>query len=113
MLWKGRCKTVTSKLLSNLSLCRKAGFLKMGFDPVWESIGRGANLILFASDISPKTKERMEFHAQKMNVRTLTIPHATAEIFAVVGKNIAVMSLTNKPFAEKILAMAGAPQTNQ
>lgn len=81
----------------------------MGFDPAWESIGKGACLILFASDVSPKTKERMEFQADKMNVRTCIIPHTSEEVFAVVGKKIAVMSLTNKAFADKICAMtAGA-----
>jgi len=104
---------VINKLLSNLSLCRKAGFLKMGFDPAWDSIGKGACLILFASDVSLKTKERMEFQADKMNVRTRTIPHTTEEIFAVVGKKIAVMSLTNKAFADKICATVDASQTSQ
>lgn len=77
----------------------------MGFDPVWDSIGKGANVILYTSDISPKTKERMEFQAKRMNVRTFTLPHTTAEVFAVVGKNVAVMSLCHKVFAEKIISM--------
>lgn len=104
---------MTNKLLSNLSLCRKAGFLKMGFDPAWESIGKGACLILFASDVSPKTRERMEFQAGRMNVRTCTIPHTSEEILAVVGKKIAVMSLTNKAFADKIHAVSGETPQSQ
>lgn len=46
-------------LLGLLGICRKAGKIKLGFDPVAEVLGKGACLLVFSSDISPKTKERM------------------------------------------------------
>ena len=48
------------KLLSAVSLCRKAGKLVMGFDAVRESVMSGkAWLVLLAADVSDGTAKRM------------------------------------------------------
>lgn len=50
-----------NKLLGLLSLCRKAGKLKIGFEPVKEAAEMGeARLVLYAADFSPRSRERME-----------------------------------------------------
>ena len=50
-----------NKLLGLLSLCRKAGRLRIGFEPVREAAESGeARLVLFAADFSPRSRERME-----------------------------------------------------
>lgn len=50
-----------NKSLGLLSLCRKAGKLKMGADPCLEAAAGGqAKLILYASDFSVKTKAGLE-----------------------------------------------------
>ena len=47
-----------NKLLGALSLCRKAGKLTMGFDPVAESAAKGkAALVLLAADLSAGRNE--------------------------------------------------------
>lgn len=50
-----------NKTLGLLSLCRKAGRLKMGADACLEAAaGGGARLILYANDLSAKTKAGLE-----------------------------------------------------
>lgn len=50
-----------NRLLGLLSLCRKAGKLKIGFEPVKEAAEAGeARLILYAADFSPRSRQRME-----------------------------------------------------
>lgn len=50
-----------NKLMGLLSLCRKAGKLKIGFEPVREAAEAGeAQLVLYAADFSPRSRERME-----------------------------------------------------
>lgn len=50
-----------NKLMGLLSLCRKAGKLKIGFEPVREAAEAGeARLVLYAADFSPRSRERME-----------------------------------------------------
>ena len=44
-----------------LSLCRKAGKLRIGFEPVREAAAAGeAKLVLYAADFSPRSRRRME-----------------------------------------------------
>lgn len=95
---------MTPRQLSNIAIMRKAGFLKMGFDQVAESIGRGCCLVVYATDLSPKSKERMETIAKKMNVRTRVLPFSIHQIEVVIGKPVGVMGITNKGFAEKLIA---------
>ena len=53
---------MNDKLLSALSLCRKAGRLKMGGDVVREEIMKGgARLVLLASDAAERTVRQMRF----------------------------------------------------
>ena len=103
---------MTPKMLSNMALMRKAGFLKMGFDQTAESIGRGCCLVVYSSDLSPKTKERMEALANKMNVRTRTLPHTIHEIEVVIGKPVGVLGIVNKGFAEKLIATLDVVDVN-
>ncbi len=93
------------KILTNLSLMRRARKLMMGYDQTAESIGRGCTLVLFAKDISPKTKERMLALTNKMNVRTRDLDFTIAEIDFVVGKPIAVMGITDKGFSDNLLSL--------
>ncbi|MEG1971925.1 MAG: hypothetical protein RR315_02105 [Oscillospiraceae bacterium] len=92
----------SSKQLSLLSLCRKAGKLKMGFDACEKSL-RGTKLLIFSSDISEKTKERMLRKAEEASVATVTIPFKTEDIYFAVGKPTAICSILDKGLAEAFL----------
>ena len=89
--------------LSFLSLCRKAQKLKMGFDSVEKTL-KDAKVVLFACDVSPKTRERMEKKAEAFSVPTKLLPFTQEDIYIKVGKNISVMSITDDGLAGAFLS---------
>jgi len=94
--------------LGMLSVCRKAGKLKAGFDPAAESLRRDAALIVFSADASPKTKDRMTAKAARAGVACLTLPHTADEIDYAVGRRAVVLAITDAGLAREIAARAGA-----
>lgn len=86
-------------LLSALSLCRKAGALVTGFDPVKEAAFSGkAVLVLLTSDLSPKTALRVKRFCEDfvecadMNLTMEELSPITrkpAGVFAVTDDNLA------------------------
>ncbi len=90
-------------ILSFLSLCRKAQKLKMGFDSVEKTL-KDAKLLIFASDVSLKTKERMEKKAEPFNIPSRVIPFTQEDVYIKVGKNISVMSITDDGLAKAFLS---------
>ena len=50
-----------NRLLGLLSLCRKAGRLRIGFEPVKDAVEAGEDrLVLYAADFSPRSRERKD-----------------------------------------------------
>lgn len=92
---------MNSAALSLISLCRKAGKLKLGFDAVEQSLP-DAKLLLFCSDVSPKTKERMLYFANNQNTRVLDAPFTSEELHLVVGKRAVVFSITDTGLAKAV-----------
>ena len=88
-------------LLGLLGICRKAGKLKLGFDPVAASLGKGAELLLFTQDISPKTKARMLKKAETQQVRILSLKETSDTVEKAIGKRVAVMAITDRGLADK------------
>ena len=77
----------------------------MGFDPVVGALGKDAALVLFASDCSPKTRERMELKAGRFGVPVLGLPCTADEIWLALGKKLAVMAVTDEGFAPKAASL--------
>ena len=86
-------------ILGLLGICRKAGKLRLGFDPVAEGLGKDVRLLLFSNDISPKTKERMLQKASGSPAASLTLPYSADELLAGLGKRVAV---TDRGLADRI-----------
>lgn len=97
-----------SNLLGLLGICRKAGKLKLGFDPAAASLGRGAQLLLFTADISPKTKARMLKKAEGLPVTSLELSETSDAVYRAIGKRIAVMAVTDKGLAERAAELHSA-----
>lgn len=88
-------------LLGLLGICRKAGKLKLGFDSTAASLGRDAKALLFTSDISPKTKERIIKKAFGLPIATLCMDETSDDLHHAIGKRVAVMAITDKGLAER------------
>jgi ribosomal protein L30E len=89
-----------------LAICRKAGKLALGFDAAEASLGRGAALVVFTSDVSPKTKKRMQTKAARLNAVSITLPHSADDVWRATGKRVAVMAITNRGLADRVAFLA-------
>lgn len=85
-----------------LSICRKAQKLKMGFDAVEKTLPE-SRLIIFTSDISPKTRERMLYAARNRRAPFRDISETSEDLHFVVGKKVAVLSITDRGLAKAVL----------
>ena len=91
------------KFLSMTGICRKAGLLQAGHDAVKDSVRNGkAGLVFFAADAS----ERLQKEITNLNNGiTVLKTDITAEQFGLsAGKKAAVFSVTDKKFAQVLLA---------
>lgn len=94
-----------NKLLGLLSLCRKAGKLRIGFEPVKESAGAGeARLVLYAADFSPRSRERMEqvLAGSAGPPGGVTTGLTMFDLSQVCGKLVGVVAVADDGFAAGI-----------
>ena len=95
-------------LLGLLGICRKAGKIKLGFDPAAATLGRDAQALLFTADVSPKTKSRLLKKAEGLPVMTLELRETSDDLYRAIGKRVAVMAITDKGLAERAAELHAA-----
>ncbi len=94
-----------NKVVSLLSLCRKAGRITTGFDAVIECIQDAkARLVLLAGDLSDKTRSEVQYLAGKSQYtgEILQIQETMDELSAVLGKRTGVLAITDAGLARAI-----------
>jgi ribosomal protein L7Ae-like RNA K-turn-binding protein len=90
----------TGKLLSALGICKKAGKLAEGFDPVAESARSGkARLILTARDLSPKSEKEVVRIALETCVEHRRIEVSMDEIWAGLGRRAGILAVADEGLA--------------
>lgn len=99
------------KLLGALSLCRKAGKLVMGFDPVAESAAKGrAQLVLLAADLAEGSRKKALRFCDAAGLEPRALPLTQQQLLAVTPKRTGVFAVIDKGLAqlvERQLAPAG------
>lgn len=94
---------MNDRLLSFLGLCRRAGKLVIGNDPVRESIETDkALLVIMASDISHNTLKKINPILKAGSVPCYTVNRSKDELSFSLGKACAILSVTDKGFADKL-----------
>ena len=87
-------------LYQAVSLCRKAGALTMGFDAVEEACVKSkAWLVMTASDISPKTLQRLNYAVGDL-VDVFTMPLTQDKLADISHKPVAVYAVTDRNLAK-------------
>ena len=95
-------------LLGSLTICRKAGQLAMGFDPMKEALDAGkAHAVIIASDISPKTEKEVRFFSEKHGIPVRKTEMTLEGISRALGKKAGILTVCGEGFAEKILNLCG------
>lgn len=94
--------------LGMLAICRKAGKLKFGFDAAESALGRDAVLIAFTSDVSTKTKTRMQNKAARFAAVSITLPYTADDVWRATGRRVAVMAITDRGLADRVVFLLGS-----
>lgn len=106
---------MNDRILSLLGLCRRAGRLVIGNDPVRESIDTGkALLVICASDISQNTEKKIRTAVEaEGNAEYRIIERTKDELSFSLGKTCAVLAVTDKGFADKLSELIRAEQKKE
>ncbi len=99
------------KLTGLLGICRKAGKMAMGFDPMLEALSSGkASGVLTVRDISPKTYKEVCFHSEKKHVPVCNVPLTQEEIEFVLGRRAAVIAILDQGFFDRMQTLCEEAQ---
>ena len=91
------------QILGLLSLCRKAGRLKLGFDVVKASAMRGeAALVLCSQHVSEKTEKEVRRFCGEWDAVLCQVPYTLEELEYYVGKRAGVLAVTDENFGRAI-----------
>ncbi len=97
---------MNEQLLNLLGIARRAGRLSLGNDPAIEALRKGStSLILFASDLSPRTAGGVGFAAKEEGVAAVRTKATMDEISMALGKRTGVVAVNDPGFAKKLLAL--------
>ncbi|WMJ23009.1 ribosomal L7Ae/L30e/S12e/Gadd45 family protein [Paludicola sp. MB14-C6] len=92
-----------NKIAQDLSLCKRAGKLILGFDVVKKSMQDGsAELIVLAKDLSPKTRKETIYLSEQFEIPLLTTDLTLDELWYLLGKRVGVISVIDYGLSEKI-----------
>lgn len=98
---------MNNAILSLLGLCRRAGRLTIGCDPVKSSIIKGeTQLVLFAGDISKNTEKDVMYMIKEFQADLIRLNSTKDEIGTALGKYASVISINDAGFAKKIKKLA-------
>ena len=94
---------MNDRLLSMLGLCRRAGKIVMGTDPVIEAVeSKRVFLVVMASDFSNNSRKNILKASHENSVKFYDINRTKDEISMAVGKYTAVAAITDRGFSDKI-----------
>ena len=86
-----------------LSICRKAGKLKMGMDTAKSACETGeAKAVFTASDLSEKSLKEMRFYGAKNGVKVYRLGMTMEQIALALGKKTGIIAVTDAGFEKSI-----------
>ncbi|MEG0571095.1 MAG: ribosomal L7Ae/L30e/S12e/Gadd45 family protein [Oscillospiraceae bacterium] len=91
------------KIAQMICMAKRAGKLILGFDVVKQALQKDeAELILIASDVSPKTEKEIMFFLEKFDGDFLKVDITLDEFWFLIGKRVGVIAVTDQGFSDKI-----------
>lgn len=94
---------MNDRLMSAISLCRKAGKLKMGGDVVKEAALSGeARLVLIASDLAERSEKQIRQVCEGSGTRLESLPLTMEQLWQVTGKKYGILAVCDQGFAKMI-----------
>jgi len=95
-----------NKTLSLLTICRKAGKLELGMDPVKDVCNsRKACCVLVAKDISLKSLKEIKYVCKREDIKIFTLDATIDDVWGCLGKRAGILGVVDKGFAKKLSTM--------
>ena len=89
-----------NKLLSAISLSKRAGKLLLGFDQVEDAVLAGkAVVVLTAADLSEKSRQGINRVCEAKQIENLPIPATMDELWFQIGKRTGILAVTDPGLA--------------
>lgn len=99
--WRMSLKTM-SKLTDMFGLCKRAGKIITGFDPVKESVNKDkAKIVIIAKDLSAKTQKEVLYILRNKNIPLYETDDTLDEIQFALGRRTGVVAIEDENFAKK------------
>ena len=96
-----------NKILSLLSMCARAGKIKMGTDAVKEACVSGKAFGVYAADdISQKSLKEAKFICQKTCVKLYSLEASMEEVGNQMGKRVGIIAVLDSGFNKKAASLA-------
>ncbi len=96
---------MANRTLSLLGLARRAGKLEAGFDAVVSAArSKNACLLLAAGDISEKTFQNLKYEGARAGIPVVRLSTDRAETGRACGVKAGVLAVTDRGFAQALLA---------
>ncbi|MEM1484676.1 50S ribosomal protein L7 [Oscillospiraceae bacterium PP1C4] len=94
---------MNDKLFSAISLCRKAGKLKMGSDVVKEEVLDGsAALVLLTNDLVERSERQTRFVCENNRTKVRSLPYSMEQLWPITGKKYGILAVCDSGFAKMI-----------
>lgn len=94
---------MSSGVIGSLTICRKAGKLKLGLEKVRDACAdRSAKAVLAAADISEKSLKEIKFFCGKYNVPLYRLEISKDDTGKALGKAAGVLAVCDDGFAGSI-----------
>lgn len=92
-----------NKFLNFIGICKKSGKISLGFESCIESIKKNNSfLILFVSDLSPKTLKKFNEAIEKFEVKKINVNLKMQDFYTILKRNVGIISINDKTLAEKV-----------
>ncbi|MEG2429093.1 MAG: ribosomal L7Ae/L30e/S12e/Gadd45 family protein [Oscillospiraceae bacterium] len=93
-----------NKILQDVSLCKRAGKLVLGFDVVKTALQKEeVFLLIMANDLSEKSKKEVMFLSNKYQQEVVIAPATLDEMWYLIGKRVGIIGVNDKGLSEKIM----------
>ena len=97
---------VDKRLFGALSLCRKAGRLRMGADVVQEEVSAGrAELVLCCMDVAVRSLRQATFVCERNGCPLRRLSATMDELAPVLGRRAGILAVCDTGFARMLLGL--------
>lgn len=95
---------MNNKILQDISLCKRAAKLVLGFDVVKTALQKEEiYLLIMANDLSEKSKKEVMFLSNKYEQEVIVAPATLDEMWYLIGKRVGIIGVTDEGLSKKIM----------